>query len=81
MITLADMRPVVSRKSGRRYFRGRLADGSAVWLIEDRDGPGWTLKLDPASRPRATIDGIALKVPSPASPTLLTGQGEGESNL
>ncbi|HRJ68854.1 MAG TPA: hypothetical protein PK812_04525 [Beijerinckiaceae bacterium] len=56
MIRLASIKPGVSHKSGRRYFRGRLADGSTVWLIEDHDSPGWTLKLDPHEERPVTID-------------------------
>lgn len=64
MIRLACMYPGQSKKSGRRYFRGKSRDGSTFWLIENDRTPGmWELKFDPlhdaAAPTAATLIGAA----------------------
>ncbi len=58
MIRLARMFPGVSRKSGRRYLRGQDKRGNLFWVLEDPNGDGWILSIDPSSRgfDAATLD-------------------------
>ena len=72
MITISNMHPGRSKKSGRRYFRGRLKDGGQIWLIEDTNKLGWTLKLDPVSLRATTIDLAGVRLVGSTDRLLIT---------
>lgn len=77
MIRIASMTPGVSRKSGRRYLRGRDRRGNIWWLMsrETASGMQWELRVDLAGS-IAEPDGAALSA-SPDDLRRILASGDG----
>ena len=78
-ITVARMWAGTSRKSGRRYLRGRDKFGSTWWLMQKRlpgGGMAWELKVDLGGS-IAEPDGLIIESTATDIRRILSGSGNG----